>query len=229
MTARFARLTSASRRRTFALALAAAGACFAVGASDARAGERRGRDEERVVFNFDWGVRYDEVTEAPRRHRAPAHEVREHRVWCEPVYRTVCEKVWIEPVYRTVCDRVYVQPVVRRVCDKVWVPDRWEERTIVRRDRHGRTFRACERVLVERGHYDTIEREVVVSPGRWEAVEHQELVREGYFRTVERKELVKAGCWETRSERVALGRGGHEHHHHDYEDRYARFESRGRR
>src|SRR6266487_1699190 len=31
-----------------------------------------------------------------------------HRIWVEPVYRTICKRVWHEPLYTTVCDRIWV-------------------------------------------------------------------------------------------------------------------------
>jgi hypothetical protein len=109
----------------------------------------------------------------------------------EPVYEERTTRVWMEPVYRTVCDRVWVEPVYRTECDRVWVPDRFEYRDVVYRDRHGRRVIRQERVCVERGHWQTAERQV--------------LVCEGYWKTIERQELVHAGHWEYRTERVQVG------------------------
>jgi hypothetical protein len=114
----------------------------------------------------------------------------------EPVYEERTTRVWVEPVYRTVCERVWIEPVYRKELDRVWVPDRWEYRDVVHRDRHGHRVIRRQRVLVERGHWDTIERSV--------------LACEGYFKTVERQELVSPGHWEYRTERVQVGeRRGH--------------------
>src|SRR6478752_2244056 len=149
---------SASKRLT-ALALAAGGACMTFGALPAQAGDVRGDREHdnRTAIDVEFG----------RYHPDPGCAVRETKVWVEPVYRTVCDKVWVEPVYRTVTEQVYRAPETKTVCEKVWVPDRFETRTSVRRDR-GRVVRCEDRVLVEPAHYTTVERTVEVCPGRWE-------------------------------------------------------------
>lgn len=88
-------------------------------------------------------------------------------MWVEPFYRTICERVWIEPVYRTECERV-------------WVPDRFEIRETP--EGYGRNARIVRReVLVEAGHYATVERQVIAQYGRWENVERQELVSPGHY------------------------------------------------
>jgi hypothetical protein len=201
-------LTVLAPRRLAALALAAAGACFMPGANEAQAGDRYGRDRAPVSIGFEFGG--DPVR------RGDDCEVRETRVWVEPVTRTVCDRVWVEAEYRTVCDNVWVAPVTRTVCEHVWIPDRYDCRTVVRRNRHGRLVRCEERVLVQRGHFDTVERVVEVCPGRWETVERRERVRAGGWQTVERQEVVVPGHWETRHERVRVaGRYG-DHRSEDF-------------
>jgi len=101
------------------------------------------------------------------------------------VDRTV--RIWVEPVYRTVSDRVWVEPVYKTVCENVWVPERCEVRETVCSE-HGRRIVRRDRVVVEPGHMDRVERRV--------------LVTEGHFDCVERRELVCAGHYETRVERI---------------------------
>jgi hypothetical protein len=108
----------------------------------------------------------------------------------EPMYEERTTRVWIEPAYRTVCDRVWVEPVYRTECDRVWEPDRFAYRDVVYRD-HGRRVIRQECVLVEPGHWRTIERQV--------------LVCEGYWNNIDRQELVTPGHWEYRTERVQVG------------------------
>jgi hypothetical protein len=193
-------------KRLAVLALATAGVS-SLFAANAHAGDRYGHDSrggESVAIGVQiggGGWRGDDNC-----------EVRETRVWVEPVYRTVCEKVWVEPVYKTTCDRVWVAPVTRTVCEKVWVPDRYECRTVVHRDRHGYTFRSEERVLVERGHFTSVERVVEVCAGHFDNVERQEPVCAGHFDNVERQEVVAPGHWEIRRERVV---GRYEDHRSD--------------
>jgi hypothetical protein len=201
-------------KRIAALTLAAAGACFAVGATPAKAGERQGRDRDRVSVGIEIGTsrhdhRGDDYCE-------PGYAVREAKVWVEPVYRTVCDRVWVEAEYRTVRDRVWVAAETKVVCEKVWVPDRFECRTVVRRDRHGHLIRGEERVLVERAHYRTVERVVEVCPGRFENVERRELVRPGRFETLERRELVTPGHFEVRRERVRVAERYGDHRSEDF-------------
>jgi hypothetical protein len=107
--------------------------------------------------------------------RRPAYETREVRVWVPPVYRTVADRKWVEPVYRTEVERV-------------WVPDRYEEREVQFRGGEGRLRSRIERVLVEPGHYESVEHRVCAAEGHWE--------------TCDRQELVSAGHYETRVERV---------------------------
>jgi hypothetical protein len=72
---------------------------------------------------------------------APLYENREVREWVEPVYRTVCERVW--------------------------VADQYEWRDVVHYEWHSR--RAYhERVLVQPGHYEDVQRQEVMTPGHWE-------------------------------------------------------------
>jgi hypothetical protein len=136
--------------------------------------------------------------------RAPVYVDRPTKVWVEPVYRTVTERVWIEPVYRTVEKRIWIEPVVKTVYENVWVPDRFEWRETVSYDRFGRRVYGREYVLVEKGHWTKVAREVVVCEGRWETVCEQELIRPGRWEIVERQELVCEGHWEERIERVAV-------------------------
>jgi hypothetical protein len=217
-------------KRFMVLALAAAGACLSVGATAAQAGERRDRDyygrdrhdERGVRADLEFETRYGSVRERPREHCEPDYAVRESKVWVEPVYRTVCEKVWVEPVYRTVCEKEWRAPVTKVVCEKVWVPDRFECRTVVRRDRKGRVVRHEEHVLVERGHYETVEKVVEVCPGRWETFERRELVCEGHWKTIERRVLVRDGYWDVRRDRVRVA----DRHDHRREEVRIGFEYR---
>ena len=80
----------------------------------------------------------------------------------------------VEPVYETREVRVWVDPVYRTVCDHVWVPDRFEDREVVR---YWRGFRRVwvERVLIQPGHFEDVQREECVTPGHWEV--HLERVR----------------------------------------------------
>jgi len=80
----------------------------------------------------------------------------------------------VEPVYENREVRVWVDPVYRTVCDHVWVPDRFEDRQVVSYWR-GRRQVHVERVLVQAGHYEDVERQEVVTPGHWET--HLERVR----------------------------------------------------
>jgi hypothetical protein len=209
-------LKVSASKRVAALALAAGGACLTLGAPPAQAGEFRAPDNHTVIgVDFEFNNRYHGVRERDDERCEPGYAFRETKVWCEPVYRTVCDKVWVEPVYRTVCEKVYRAPVTRTVCEKVWVPDRYETRTVVRREGRGRVVRCEERVLIERGHYATVERVVEVIPGRWENEERRVLVCDGHFDNVERRELITPGRYEVRRERVRVAdryerRGGGE-------------------
>lgn len=122
---------------------------------------RRGRDHD----HRDGGKRID-VDIGIGRGR-PEYETREVRVWVPPVYRTVVDRRWVEPVYRTEVERV-------------WVPERVEER-LVRHRHKGHWHRRLERVVVEPGHYETVERHVCVREGHWETFERQELVCDGHY------------------------------------------------
>lgn len=77
------------------------------------------------------------------------------------------------PVYENREVRVWVDPVYRTVCDHVWVPDRFEWRDVAY-GYHGRRV-YHERVLVEPGHYEDVQRQEIVTPGHWET--HIERVR----------------------------------------------------
>ena len=124
------------------------------------------------------------------------------QVWCEPVYRTVCDDVWTPPVYRVVCDRVWHEPVYRVEREQLWVPDRYEVRDIVRYDLCGCRTITQERVLVEPAHYEIREHQVLVSAGHFEDVERQVCVCEGHYDHVTRQELVTPGHYEWRTELV---------------------------
>jgi hypothetical protein len=132
----------------------------------------RGHDRKHVDVDFNLHIG------GHQRRYEPCYEERRVRVWCPPVYKTVCEKRWVEPVYQT-------------VCEKVWVPDRYEVRQVRSYDRrHG--WHLCEeRVLVCPGHYENVERRVCVREGRWETVERQVCVSEGH--------------WDWKTERVQVG------------------------
>jgi hypothetical protein len=151
-----------------------------------------------TVFADDRGDRYrrhDDREHGHGRYHDRHTDVRVDINLGRSFYEERVTRVWVEPVYRTVCDRVWIEPVHKTVCDRVWVPDRWEVRRVV----HGHGRHQCvryERVLVERGHYETRERSVLVCDGRWE--------------TVERQELVTPGHWEERVEHVRVDR--HERH-----------------
>lgn len=155
-------------------------------------------DRDRTDFRIDLRLGSEPFCEPP-----PRVELRETRVWVEPVYCTVREKVWIEPVYRTTCDRVWIEPVYREETERVWIPDRYEYRECVESE-YGRRVVRRECVLVERGHWDVRHHRVLVCEGRWEQVERQELVCEGRWEYIERQECVSPGHWETRVERVAV-------------------------
>lgn len=124
------------------------------------------------------------------------------RVWVPAVYRTVCDRVWVPARTHVEVQRVWHEPVVEDRCERVWVPDRFEVRDIVSRDRYGRRVVRQERILVERGHYTEVHRQVVVRPGCWENVERQVVDCEGHWDNVERQELVCAGHWEERVVRI---------------------------
>jgi len=202
MNALFNTLKVSTSKRLAALALAASGACMTLGAAPAQAGEFRGDRDNRTAIGVEFGFHdYDRRPE-------PAYAVRETKVWVEPVFRTVCDKVWVEPIYRTVTEQVYRAPETKTVCEKVWVPDRYEVRTTLRRDR-GRVVRCEDRVLVEPAHYTTVERVVEVCPGRWETETRQELVCAGHFDNVEHRDLVTPGHYEIRRDRVVVDRDDH--------------------
>jgi len=82
---------------------------------------------------------------------------------------------WREPAYETRTTRV-------------WVPDRYEERQVVRYEGWWRRVE-CVRVLVQPAHYEEQSRQVEVAPGHWQEVQRQE--------------LVSAGHWEYRQDRIA--------------------------
>ena len=80
----------------------------------------------------------------------------------------------VEPVYLDREVRVWVDPVYRTVCDRVWAPDRFEDRQLVSYW-HGWRHVRTERVLVQAGHYEDVQRQECVTPGHWET--HIERVR----------------------------------------------------
>jgi hypothetical protein len=155
----------------FATAVAAA---LPTSAMAGRYGDDRSRDRDRDVRDYRDSDRHDRgrVDVDFRRDSAPAPS-------CETT------EVWVEPVYRTVYERVWVEAVVRRDCERVWVPDRYEVRDVVRREGRHDVIRR-EQVLVERGHYADVARDVVVTPGHFADVPRQELVCAGHFERVER-------------------------------------------
>jgi hypothetical protein len=165
---------------------------------DLRRDHDRDRDRDKSDFRIDLRIGNDPFCEPP-----PRHELRETRVWVEPVDRTVHEKVWVEPVYRSTYDRVWVEPVYREENERIWIPDRYEYRECVEWE-YGRRVVRRERVLVEPGHWDIRTHRVLVCEGRWENVERQELVCAGRWEYVERQECLTPGHWETRVERVAV-------------------------
>ena len=114
----------------------------------------------------------------------PRQREYEERVWCPPVYRTECERVWVQPVYR--CE-----------VENVWVPERCEERWVVRHN-GWREYRECVRVVVE--------------PGHWERRDRQVLVTRGHYEERSRQVMVSPGHWETRRVRHA-DRSDRDHGH----------------
>jgi hypothetical protein len=168
-------------------AVAALGAGPSLAQADRYDRDRSDRDRDSVRFRENRvDVRYDDCRD----------RVEDHRVWVEPVYRTVCDKVWCEPVYRTECEKVWCEAVYQTVCEKVWCPDRYEVRDTVCYER-GRRVIHRERILVERGHYVNQERQVLLTAGHWDNVERRICVSEGHWTTVERRECVTPGHWET--------------------------------
>ena len=188
----------AAHKRLLAAAFAAAAALFASPAS---------ADDGRVSVGVEVGRgRVGVGFRAEGHDHGPRFEERRKRVWVEPVYRTVTDRVWVEPVYRTVPDRVWRKPEVRVEWERTWVPDRYEVRTITRRDRFGRRVTIREKVLIDAGHHEKRRREVVVRPGFWDVVQRHEMVSEGRWDVVTREEMVSAGRWEWRVERVRVDR-----------------------
>lgn len=133
----------------------------------------------------------------------------EHQVqiWCEPVYRAVCDDVFAAPVYRTVCRRVWHEPVCRVVVEEIWVPDRYECVNVVHEDCCGHTVIIRERVLVCAAHMDRRERTVQISPGRFEEIAERICINEGHYDHVTRQELVTPGHFEYRTERAEVTPG----------------------
>jgi hypothetical protein len=190
---RIVRLNSLLGTRGWAIASAAALALAMPLASHAadrddgrfdRGANFRRDDDRRDSYRGDWR-RDNDRRDNDRRidvdirigNRRPEYETRELRVWVPPVYRTVVDRKWVEPVYRTEVERV-------------WVPDRYEEREVQFRGGEGRLRTRIERVLVEPGHYESVEHRVCVTEGHWENCERQELVSAGHYET--RVERVRA-------------------------------------
>jgi hypothetical protein len=92
------------------------------------------------------------------------------RVWCEPVYQTVCKQVWCEPVYQTVCRKVWCEPVT---C----------QRPCVTYDHCGRPITTYRTEIVTPGHYNTVHQRVLVTPGHYETVSNRVLVTPGHYTT----------------------------------------------
>lgn len=130
-------------------------------------------------------------------------EERTTQVWVEPVYRSVCDRVWVAPVYRTETTRQWRDAEVINETRQVWIPDRWEERTSRGGWRDGCRDGHAERVLVERGHYETRTVPVIVKEAGWHNVDTQVVVCDGHFEEVQRQELIAPGHYETRVDRVA--------------------------
>jgi hypothetical protein len=177
---RFMRLGSVLNSRRCVMASAAAVALAAPLASQAAGRFDRGadvrHDDDR---RGDWGHDNDRNVNVDVRIGGgrPEYETRETRVWVPPVYRTVVDRKWVEPVYRNEVERV-------------WVPDRYEDREVQFRGGEGRWRTRVERVVVEPGHYESVEHRVCVSEGHWENCERQELVSAGHYET--RVERVRA-------------------------------------
>ena len=94
------------------------------------------------------------------------------------------ERVWISPVYHTECARVWVEPVYRCVEEQVWVPERCEDRWVVRH--HGwHEHRERVHIVLEPGHWEKRSRQVLVRSGRWEERSRQVLVTPGHWGTHE--------------------------------------------
>ena len=151
---------------------------------DDRHDDRR-RDHGDVRVDFGFGPRIEE-----------REEIHVGKVYVEPVYRTVCDKVWVEPVYKTVRDKIEVPAVTKTISERVLVPDRFEERDVVGIDFRGRRCTIRQRVLVERAHYERVERTIEVVPARTD--------------TVERRVLVSEGHWEVKRERVIVEERRHD-------------------
>jgi hypothetical protein len=91
-------------------------------------------------------------------------------------------------VYQTVTQRVWVAETMQTVTDRVWVPERYDWREV----EHGegwRRWRTREYVVVERGHYQDVARQMMVA---------------GHYEDQAQQVLVTPGHWETRMERVAV-------------------------
>jgi hypothetical protein len=185
---RFMRLGSVSSRR-WAMASAAAVALAAPLASQAA-------DHDEGRFDRGANVRHDDDRRGDWGHDDDRHD-NDRKVNVDirigagrPEYVTRETRVWVAPVYRTVVDRRWVEPVYRTELERVWVPDRYEDREVQFRGGEGRWRTRLERVVVEPGHYESVEHRVCVSEGHWENCERQELVSAGHYET--RVERVRA-------------------------------------
>ena len=97
---------------------------------------------------------------------APGHV----RVWCPPVYQTVCQKVWCEPVYDTVCRKVWCEPVT---CQQPYTCY----------DHCGKAYTSYRTAIVTPGHYNSVNQRVLVTPGHYNSVNQRVLVTPGHFTT----------------------------------------------
>jgi hypothetical protein len=149
------------------------------------------------------------------------YEQRPVQVWVEPTYQTVANRVWVEPVYRTLGERVWREPVVRQETEQVWVPDRWEDRVVVRHVRWWRS-EVRERVLVQPAHYELRTRDVEVVPGHWDTIDYQELLTPGHWDTAQTQVLLTPGHYEWRTQSVEV-RPAHWEEHPVWVQRWHRW------
>lgn len=158
-----------------------------------------GAGEAQARLNLDIDVQFSNA----RYSTLPRYEMRETRVWVEPIYRTEYDRVWVDPVYRDVTERIWIDPVYREERQQVWVEPVYELRPVIRWE-GGRRVELSVRVCVQEGRWDTSIRRVLVCSGRWELRTTRVLVSAGYWQTVTRQVCVRAGYWDTRYERVAV-------------------------
>ena len=87
--------------------------------------------------------------------------------------RATPQRVWVEPVYQTVTDHVWHPAVTRTECQRVWVPDKYN-------DIAGWGGQVLH-ILVQKGHYEDRNVEVVVTPGYYEDACRQVCVTPGHW------------------------------------------------